>query len=277
MVSYRLREAELVFIATRSDSGDMMTVSKKAQRARWSSNRFRIVLELILTVLPHPFPADWFPGYISTFTIQALNRQSTYQFEDLIVILMFARLWQVWKCFKLNFFRRHFEQTIFLLGNQRSIIDMFLHRRDFSHALAIKMLFRKTPLLSISTLVCGLFMVSAYCMRVAESSTNEVHSKYYWNNIWLVVVTFCTVGYGDTYPLTHLGRMVAVIVMGCGIVIASVMTAALMRYIELSRSEKRLVQSSDLDRARRYAMVASVNFLQYTFRLQRGYIKGIYV
>lgn len=92
MVSYRLREAELVFIATHSDSGDMMTVSKKAQRARWSSNRFRIVLELVLTVLPHPFPTDWFPEWFSgIFTIQALNRQSTYQFGDLIVILMFAR------------------------------------------------------------------------------------------------------------------------------------------------------------------------------------------
>jgi hypothetical protein len=33
-----------------------------------------------------------------------------------------------------------------------------------------------------------------------------------WNNVWLNFVTSSTVGYGEIYPMTHLGRLMILII-----------------------------------------------------------------
>lgn len=76
-----------------------------------------LAVEIVLCVLPHPFP-----GFTSTIRVQALNRESIYQFESIIVIFMIGRVWWIWKLFKAYFFHRHFERVAYLLGNRRSII-----------------------------------------------------------------------------------------------------------------------------------------------------------
>jgi hypothetical protein len=45
-----------------------------------------LALEMVLCVLPHPFP-----GYTSTVRVQALDRESIYQFESVVVIFMIGR------------------------------------------------------------------------------------------------------------------------------------------------------------------------------------------
>ena len=76
-----------------------------------------LALEIVLCVLPHPFP-----GFTRTLRVQALNRESIYQFESVIVIFMIGRLWWMWMLFKDFYFHRRIEQVAYLLGNRRSII-----------------------------------------------------------------------------------------------------------------------------------------------------------
>jgi voltage-gated potassium channel len=48
-----------------------------------------------------------------------------------------------------------------------------------------------------------------------------------WDGIWWAVVTVTTVGYGDVYPRSVGGRIVAMIVMLFGIGFLSVLTATI--------------------------------------------------
>jgi voltage-gated potassium channel len=60
-----------------------------------------------------------------------------------------------------------------------------------------------------------------------ESFVDEEHITSVWDGIWWAVVTVTTVGYGDIYPRSVGGRIVAMIVMLFGIGFLSVLTATI--------------------------------------------------
>ena len=60
--------------------------------------------------------------------------------------------------------------------------------------------------------------------RLAEAPVNSQH-VYFWNQLWLIVVTLTATGYGDLYPITHLGRLICCIAMVVGAFLLAVLTA----------------------------------------------------
>jgi len=65
-----------------------------------------------------------------------------------------------------------------------------------------------------------------------------------WDGVWWAISTVTTVGYGDSYPRTDAGRMIAVVVMLAGIGFIAIITAAAAeRFIGGRKAE---VQRADL-------------------------------
>lgn len=61
-----------------------------------------------------------------------------------------------------------------------------------------------------------------------------------WDGVWWAIVTVTTVGYGDTFPRTDGGRIIAIVVMSTGIGFIAILTAAAAeRFLRAQRTESR--------------------------------------
>jgi voltage-gated potassium channel len=61
-----------------------------------------------------------------------------------------------------------------------------------------------------------------------------------WDGVWWAITTVTTVGYGDSYPHTDAGRVIAIVVMFVGIGFIAILTAAAAeRFLREQRAERR--------------------------------------
>ena len=81
---------------------------------------------------------------------------------------------------------------------------------------------------AITILLAGIVLVSASILILQfESKSPDANIKTGGDALWWGVVTITTVGYGDRYPVTTLGRLTAVFVMTTGIGIIGALASIL--------------------------------------------------
>ena len=59
----------------------------------------------------------------------------------------------------------------------------------------------------------------------AYAAAEKAQDLSAWDGIWWAITTVTTVGYGDSYPVTDLGRVIAIVVMSVGIGFVALLTA----------------------------------------------------
>lgn len=122
------------------------------------------------------------------------------------------------------------------------ILRMFKLARYFEALQMIgNVIYRKrTELISILGVLLFLMFISSFLMFYAESDAQPEAFQNILDTFWWSLVTFTTVGYGDVYPVTALGKVLSGIIVLIGIMLfalpTSILTAEFMN--EFSKKDE---------------------------------------
>jgi voltage-gated potassium channel len=113
-------------------------------------------------------------------------------------------------------------------------VPMLRPLRALRVVIALNMLARRTGgfargrvVASVSAAVAVVSFVAALAMLDAERANPDANIKSFGDAAWWAAATVPTVGYGDRYPTTTQGRLIAVGLMLTGIALLGVVTAAM--------------------------------------------------
>src|SRR5436305_3777312 len=87
----------------------------------------------------------------------------------------------------------------------------------------------RTYLLYLLSVVGAITLSAALGFHRFEAGVNP-NVKSFWDSFWWAIVTMTTIGYGDIYPVTTGGRVVAILLMFAGIGTLGIVTAAIAAY-----------------------------------------------
>ncbi len=157
------------------------------------------------------------------------------------------------------FLRMHIVVDIVLkdsLGDEsptsRIVTKTLKIRLDSSYA--ARVLLSDRPIATSIFLYTFCVAMLSYAMRVAErpvcAQTTHLASspaagcqwkdlENPYNALWLIFITSLTVGYGDLYPVTHMGRFIAVIAAIIGIILIALVVTAVTTLTHMNADEER--------------------------------------
>lgn len=94
--------------------------------------------------------------------------------------------------------------------------------------------------ITVKVAISALFIsyVAAIQITISERSVEGSNIKTFSDGLWWAVTTVTTVGYGDRYPTTTEGRMLAVLLMVTGISLVGVITASVAAwFVKMSQED----------------------------------------
>jgi voltage-gated potassium channel len=94
--------------------------------------------------------------------------------------------------------------------------------------------------ITVKVAISALFIsyIAAIQITISERSIEGSNIKTFSDGLWWAVTTVTTVGYGDRYPTTAEGRMLAVLLMITGISLVGVITASVAAwFVKMSQED----------------------------------------
>uniref|UniRef100_A0A4W3H370 Potassium intermediate/small conductance calcium-activated channel, subfamily N, member 1a n=1 Tax=Callorhinchus milii TaxID=7868 RepID=A0A4W3H370_CALMI len=190
---------------------------------------FFICLELLVCAI-HPIPGH----YIFTWTARLAFTYTTSEADaDVDIILsipMFLRLYLITRVMLLH-------SKLFTDASSRSIGA--LNKINFNTRFVMKTLMTICPGTVLLVFSISSWIIAAWTVRVCERyhDKQEVTSNFL-GAMWLISITFLSIGYGDMVPHTYCGKGVCLLtgIMGAGC--TALVVAVVARKLELTKAEK---------------------------------------
>lgn len=129
-------------------------------------------------------------------------------------------------------FRSARQQRLCLYSNDNEADYMF----------AIKSIKEDSPYIFVTFALVVPLIVLAYCTRIFERPLMAVSGQNFdsiANCMWLIIITMATVGYGDYWPTSYLGKIVGMISCFWGVFTLSTMVVILNNLLEFTEGERK--------------------------------------
>eukprot|EP00741_Cyanophora_paradoxa_P005975 tig00000955_g5793.t1 len=190
----------------------------------------------------------------------------SYNLENLLTVLMVLRLHLV--------FRAVASKSSLLSPAGRMITA--LTNSEVTPPLILKTALFQHPLRSLVVVFAALVSSASYCVFVFERwsalvtpSPLDDDRMHFANIMWMTMITIFTVGYGDVYPLTHEGRVVAILASFSGAICTALLIAVVHGQLQLTQLEVRIVTFLSKDKYRREVRHAAASCVQCAWRWHR--------
>ena len=194
-------------------------------------NKLGMIIDiLIIIILPYPYLDFIFPLY-------ELDRENNiyikveYKFSDILSLLVLLRI--------IHLVRAGINYSMFSNLYTQSIAKEFNIRINIRYVLKCIL---KTQHINI-VIVFLIFSVAifGYALRICErpffSAKGRLDFEPYFNSFYCVFITMTTIGYGDFYPNTRLGKVIMCCAGLWGTFICSLVIVCLYGLLDLSQDQ----------------------------------------
>ncbi|XP_012584291.1 PREDICTED: small conductance calcium-activated potassium channel protein 1 isoform X1 [Condylura cristata] len=223
VILYHAREIQLFMV---DNGADDWRIAMTCERV------FLISLELAVCAI-HPVPGHyrftWTARLAFTYTPSAAEADV----DVLLSVPMFLRLYLLGRVMLLH-------SKIFTDASSRSIGA--LNKITFNTRFVMKTLMTICPGTVLLVFSISSWVIAAWTVRVCEREDmyhdkQEVTSNFL-GAMWLISITFLSIGYGDMVPHTYCGKGVCLLtgIMGAGC--TALVVAVVARKLELTKAEK---------------------------------------
>ncbi|XP_070690755.1 intermediate conductance calcium-activated potassium channel protein 4 [Pempheris klunzingeri] len=203
-------------------------------RIAMTSHRVLVItLELLVCVI-HPVETYWGagpPGNSSSsapLCVSNLHGEALMDIELLLSVLMFLRLYLVHRAILLH-------SKVLLSASYRSIGS--LNNINFTFRFVLKVLMNKYPARTLLVFILSFWLTASWmltqCERKTQQSTGNMDMA-----LWLIAITFLTVGYGDVAPNTSCGKAVCLFTGVMGVACTAMLVAVVTKMLALNKGEK---------------------------------------
>nr|XP_008518297.1 PREDICTED: intermediate conductance calcium-activated potassium channel protein 4 isoform X2 [Equus przewalskii] len=190
----------------------------------------QIALELVVCGL-HPVPVRGLPCALGSGALPPATQSwpsFLSQGEALLSLAMLLRLYLVPRAVLLR-------SGVLLNASYRSIGA--LNQVRFRHWFVAKLYMNTHPGRLLLCLTLGLWLTTAWVLSVAERQGVNATGQLS-DTLWLIPITFLTIGYGDVVPGTMWGKIICLCTGVMGVCCTALLVAVVARKLEFNKAEK---------------------------------------
>ncbi|XP_039107363.1 small conductance calcium-activated potassium channel protein 3 isoform X2 [Hyaena hyaena] len=220
IVAYHTREVQLFVI---DNGADDWRIAMTCERV------LRISLEMLVCAI-HPVPGEYKFFWTARLAFSYAPSRAEADVDIILSIPMFLRLYLIARVMLLH-------SKLFTDASSRSIGA--LNKINFNTRFVMKTLMTICPGTVLLVFSISLWIIAAWTVRVCERyhDQQDVTSNFL-GAMWLISITFLSIGYGDMVPHTYCGKGVCLLtgIMGAGC--TALVVAVVARKLELTKAEK---------------------------------------
>ncbi|XP_041418849.1 small conductance calcium-activated potassium channel protein 2 isoform X1 [Xenopus laevis] len=220
IIMYHAREIQLFMV---DNGADDWRIAMTYERI------FFITLELTVCAI-HPIPGQYSFTWTARLAFFYTTSVANADIDIILSIPMFLRLYLIGRVMLLH-------SKLFTDASSRSIGA--LNKINFNTRFVMKTLMTICPGTVLLVFSISSWIIAAWTVRVCERyhDKQEITSNFL-GAMWLISITFLSIGYGDMVPNTYCGKGVCLLtgIMGAGC--TALVVAVVARKLELTKAEK---------------------------------------
>jgi len=219
-----------------------------------------LLIELLICAIFCPPYVDY------SFSGDVNNGTFFYSFNSITCIITLAKSYLVLKIYI------HFSPWT----SERAARICSKYKCQASVRFAVKVELKKRPYLMLGILMGATLLYLGFAIRTFEQPYREEDGTepsfsygYLANAFWITIITMTTVGFGEGYPQTHLGRTIGVVACVIGMLLVSLMVVSLTVASEFTPEEAKAFYILKRVYANDNAKEKAANVMKTIFRLRK--------